>query len=111
MLVVRGVNVFPSQVETALLEVEETLPHYQIVLTREKGLDALEVRVEVTSAFFSDEIGTLELLRQTLEDAVERESSACASSSPSSSRARSSGARGRPAASSTSGRSERRESP
>ena len=72
MIVVRGVNVFPSQVETALLEVEGTLPHYQIVLTREKGLDALEVRVEVTPEFFSDEIGTLELLRQTLADAVER---------------------------------------
>jgi phenylacetate-CoA ligase len=45
MLIVRGVNVFPSQVETALLQVEGTLPHYQIVLTRAHGLDQMEVQV------------------------------------------------------------------
>ncbi|HET7826197.1 MAG TPA: phenylacetate--CoA ligase, partial [Anaeromyxobacter sp.] len=43
MFIIRGVNVFPSQVEAALLRVEGTLPHYQIVLTREKGLDEMEV--------------------------------------------------------------------
>ena len=48
MLILRGVNVFPSQVETALLEVEGTLPHYQIILTRHHGLDQMEVQVEVT---------------------------------------------------------------
>jgi len=55
MLIIRGVNVFPSQVETALLRVEGTLPHYQIVLTREKGLDQMEVKVEVTPEMFSDD--------------------------------------------------------
>ena len=53
MFIIRGVNVFPSQVETALLAVEGTLPHYQIVLTREKGLDEMEVQVEVTPEVFS----------------------------------------------------------
>ena len=60
MLIIRGVNVFPSQVESALLEVEGTLPHYQIILTRAHGLDQMEVQVEVTSEMFSDKIGALE---------------------------------------------------
>ncbi len=49
MFIIRGVNVFPSQIETALLKVEGTLPHYQIILTREEGLDEMEVQVEVTA--------------------------------------------------------------
>jgi phenylacetate-CoA ligase len=71
MFIVRGVNVFPSQVETALLAVEGTLPHYQIILTREKGLDEMEVRVEVTSEVFSDKIRALETLRQKLAQSLE----------------------------------------
>ena len=59
MLIIRGVNVFPSQIEAALLEVEGTLPHYQIILTREQGLDQMEVQVEVTPQMFSDKIGAL----------------------------------------------------
>jgi phenylacetate-CoA ligase len=50
MLIIRGVNVFPSQVETALLTVEGALPHFQIILTRSQGLDQMEVQVEVTPA-------------------------------------------------------------
>ena len=60
MFIIRGVNVFPSQIETALLKVEGTLPHYQIVLTREKGLDEMEVQVEVTPEVFGDTVGALE---------------------------------------------------
>jgi phenylacetate-CoA ligase len=71
MFIIRGVNVFPSQVEAALLPVEGTLPHYQIVLTRERGLDEMEVQVEVTSDVFSDTIGALEKLRRKLEDAID----------------------------------------
>ena len=52
MFIIRGVNVYPSQIETALLKVEGTLPHYQIILTREKGLDEVEVQVEVTPRSF-----------------------------------------------------------
>ncbi len=72
MFIIRGINVFPSQVETALLQVEGTLPHYQIVLTRAKGLDEMEVQVEVTQEFFSDTVGGLETLQQKLETAVEQ---------------------------------------
>ncbi len=71
MFIIRGVNVFPSQVEAALLRVEGTLPHYQIVLTRQKGLDEMEVQVEVTPEVFSDRIGALESLQNRLEDAIE----------------------------------------
>jgi phenylacetate-CoA ligase len=65
------VNVFPSQIETALLEVEGTLPHYQIVLSRAHGLDQLEVQVEVTPETFSDRIGALEELQAKIEDALD----------------------------------------
>jgi phenylacetate-CoA ligase len=71
MFIIRGVNVFPSQVETALLRVEGTLPHYQIVLTRDKGLDEMEVQIEVTPEVFSDTIGALEGVQQKLGDAIE----------------------------------------
>jgi phenylacetate-CoA ligase len=72
MLIIRGINVFPSQVETVLLEVEGTLPHYQIVLTRERGLDQIEVQVEVTAEVFSDTVGALEMLERKLAEAMER---------------------------------------
>jgi phenylacetate-CoA ligase len=71
MFIIRGVNVFPSQVETALLQVEGTLPHYHIVLTREGGLDQMEVKVEVTPEVFSDKIRALEELHSKLEAAIE----------------------------------------
>jgi phenylacetate-CoA ligase len=71
MFIIRGVNVFPSQVETALLQVEGILPHYEIILTREKGLDQMEVRVEVTPEVFSDKIRAMESLQRRLGDAIE----------------------------------------
>jgi phenylacetate-CoA ligase len=71
MMIIRGVNVFPSQIESALLEVEGTLPHYQIILTRNRGLDQMEVQVEVTSESFSDKIGALEQLNDKIADAIE----------------------------------------
>jgi phenylacetate-CoA ligase len=71
MFIIRGVNVFPGQIEAALLAVEGTLPHYQIVLTRAKGLDEMEVLVEVTPEVFSDRIGALERLQSRLADALE----------------------------------------
>lgn len=72
MFIIRGVNVFPSQVETALLAVEGTLPHYVIVLSRRHGLDEMEVQVEVTPEAFSDKIGALEELTATLVHAIDR---------------------------------------
>ncbi len=71
MFIIRGVNVFPSQVETALLQIEGTLPHYEIVLTRDKGLDQMEVKVEVTAEVFSDKIRALEDLQRKIENAIE----------------------------------------
>jgi phenylacetate-CoA ligase len=71
MLIIRGVNVFPSQVEAVLLQVEGTLPHYQIVLTRHQGLDHMEVQVEVTPEIFSDQMGALQALQKRLESAMQ----------------------------------------
>jgi phenylacetate-CoA ligase len=72
MMIIRGINVFPSQVESALLDVEGTMPHYQIILTREKGLDQMEVQVEVTPEIFGDTVGALEEMNQKLVYAIER---------------------------------------
>ena len=71
MIIIRGVNVYPSQIETALLKVEGALPHYQIILTREKGLDEMEVQVEVTQDVFSDTVGGLEQLQARLAKSIE----------------------------------------
>lgn len=71
MLIVRGVNIFPSQIESAILAVEGTMPHYQIVLTREKGLDNIEVQVEVTEQTFSDKVGAMEKLLEKLMQSLE----------------------------------------
>jgi len=70
MFIIRGVNVFPSQVESALLAVEGALPHYQIILTREEGLDQMEVHVEVTPAVSSDKVGALENLHNKLAQSL-----------------------------------------
>lgn len=72
MFIVRGVNVFPSQIEEALLRVEGTLPHYQITLTRRRGLDDVDVRVEVTPGVFSDRVSALEDLQRRLAKAIEQ---------------------------------------
>ena len=66
MLIIRGVNVFPSQVEAALLEIAETSPHYMLIVDRVNNLDTLEVQVEVEERFFSDEIKELEKLTQKI---------------------------------------------
>ncbi|MBF0330492.1 MAG: phenylacetate--CoA ligase [Candidatus Omnitrophica bacterium] len=60
MIVVRGINVFPTQIEEVLLKIEGTQPHYQIIVSREKGLDVLEVLVELQESFFSDEVKRLQ---------------------------------------------------
>lgn len=60
MLIIRGVNVFPSQVESALLDLGLTSPHYHLVVDRVDNLDVLEVQVEVSDDFFSDEVRGLE---------------------------------------------------
>lgn len=74
MLIIRGVNVFPSQVEAALLTIDGTTPHYMMVVDRKDNEDTLEVQVEVEERFFSDEIKELEALsnkiKATLKTAI-----------------------------------------
>ena len=67
MKVIRGVNVFPTQVETALLSIGEGVaPHYMLVVDRENNLDVLTVMVEVDEKYFSDEIRKLEALKNKI---------------------------------------------
>lgn len=71
MLIIRGVNVFPSQIESVLLDIEETEPHYQLIVRREGSLDTLEVQVEINEKFFSDEIRKLEALETRIKQEIE----------------------------------------
>ena len=67
MLIIRGVNVFPSQVEHVLMGIKGVEPHYQIVVDRQGTMDTMEVQVEVSEAVFSDEIKHLERLAQQIQ--------------------------------------------
>ncbi len=72
MIVVRGINVFPSQIEHVLLGIEGTQPHYQLVVDRKAGeLDELEVLVEVEEKIFSDELKCLEELSNKIKKEIE----------------------------------------
>ena len=66
MLIIRGVNVFPSQIEQVITGFPEIVPHYQIVLTTKGTLDHVELRVETAPDFSFDEIRALEDLRRRL---------------------------------------------
>ena len=67
MLIIRGVNVFPSQIEHVLMSIEGVEPHYQIIVDRQGSLDVMEVQVEVSEHIFSDEIKVLEGLGRRIE--------------------------------------------
>ncbi len=71
MLIIRGINVFPSQIESVLLSVEGAKPHYLIVVDRERGLDKLELQVEVSQRLFTDEVKGLEALRERITEEIE----------------------------------------
>ncbi len=66
MLIIRGVNVFPSQVEAALINVEEVTPHYMMIVDRENNLDTLEIQVEVDEKYYTDEIRGIEKLTKKI---------------------------------------------
>lgn len=70
MLIIRGVNVFPSQIESVLLGIDGLEPHYQLIVDRIGNLDTLEVQVEVTEKVFSDEVKNLENLAKNIEGDV-----------------------------------------
>ena len=66
MLIIRGVNVFPSQIESVLMDTEGLTPHYQLVVDREGTLDVLTVRVEVSGKLFSDKVKQLQSYERTV---------------------------------------------
>jgi len=71
MLIIRGVNVFPSQIEHALVGIEGTEPQYLIVINRgDDYMDEVELQVEVKKEFFSDEVKILESLRTRIENVM-----------------------------------------
>ena len=72
MLIIRGVNIFPSQIEAGLLSVDGALPHYAIIVTRENNLDKLEVQVEIPREKFSDKISEIEKLRAQIAESIHR---------------------------------------
>lgn len=71
MMIIRGVNVFPSQIESAILTVKQNLPHYRILLSSKDGLDQIQVQVEVTRDMFCDKISELETLQKDFAKALE----------------------------------------
>jgi len=70
MLIIRGVNVFPSQVESILLEFGETEPHYLLVVDRKGNLDELEIWVEISEKWFSDKVRQLEDVEGRLKNRI-----------------------------------------
>ena len=66
MLIIRGVNVFPSQIESVLLKMSNASPNYQIVVGRENNNDTFEIRVELTDEMFSDTISSIEMLEKKI---------------------------------------------
>ncbi len=71
MLIIRGVNVFPSQIESVVMQIEGVSPHYQLIVEREAGLDILEVQVEVSEDMFSDRIRGLEQWQELIQGEIE----------------------------------------
>lgn len=70
MLIIRGVNVYPSQIEQVLLGIQGVAPHYQLILTKKGALDSVEVRVEMASDFAFDEIGAIESVAKSVRDQI-----------------------------------------
>lgn len=71
MLIIRGINVFPSQVESVLLDLKFTAPHYQLIVDRSDNLDTLEICVEMSDELFSDEIKRIEESERKIKAAIE----------------------------------------
>lgn len=71
MLIIRGVNVFPSQIESVLLSMEDVAPHYQIIVDRQNNLDIMEIMVEVSSSVISDKVKGLEAFERELRVKIE----------------------------------------
>ena len=72
MLIIRGVNVFPSQIEAALIEVEEVTPHYMMIVDRVNNLDTLEVQVELNQKYYTDEVRTIEAITKKIAHVIQQ---------------------------------------
>ena len=72
MLIIRGVNVFPSQIEAALVDVEEVTPHYMMIVDRVNNLDTLEVKVEIDPKFYTDEVRAIEALTKKIGHVIQQ---------------------------------------
>ena len=70
MLVIRGVNVFPSQIESVLVGIQGLAPHYMLVVDRQNATDSLEIQVEVTDDMFSDSIGRLDEIKAVIGERI-----------------------------------------
>ena len=68
MLIIRGINVFPSQVESVILECNEFEPQYMLIVDRVNNLDTLQVQVELRKDFFSADVGGMLALKKRLAD-------------------------------------------
>ena len=72
MLIIRGVNVFPSQIEAALVDVEEVTPHYMMIVDRVNNLDTLEVQVELDQRYYTDEVRAIEALTKKITHVIQQ---------------------------------------
>lgn len=72
MLIIRGVNVFPSQVEAALVDVEEVTPHYMMIVDRVNNLDTLEIQLEMDQKYYTDEIRAIEALQKKIGHIIQQ---------------------------------------
>ena len=70
MLIIRGINVFPSQIEAILMQTQGAEPHYQIIVDREKAMDIIEIQVEVTRGMLSDEIKQMQMIKTALQQRI-----------------------------------------
>lgn len=71
MLIIRGVNVFPSQIESVLLEIGNTAPHYLLIVDRVGKMDSLEILVEMSESMFSDQVKRIEDLERKIRNEIE----------------------------------------
>lgn len=72
MLIIRGVNVFPSQIEAALVDLDEVTPHYMMIVDRVNNLDTLEVQVELDQKYYTDEIRKIEALTKKIAHVIQQ---------------------------------------
>ena len=70
MLIIRGVNVFPSQIETAIMNVSGTTPHYMIYVDRIDNLDVMEIHIEMSDFLYSDTVSKIESVKKTIEGEI-----------------------------------------